>query len=73
MRLLISRCRLPGLRDRRVRCAGKPVGLVHFAAASRRGQLIHAERAYGDIGRSQVRRASVGQALSMLREIAEKE
>jgi nicotinamide-nucleotide amidase len=52
---------------------GKPVGLVHFAAASRRGQLIHAERAYGDIGRSQVRRASVERALSMLREIAERE
>jgi nicotinamide-nucleotide amidase len=52
---------------------GKPVGLVHFAAASRRGQLIHAERAYGDIGRSQVRRASVERALSMLREIAAKE
>src|SRR6185369_3356279 len=29
---------------------GKPVGLVHFAAASRRGVLIHHERRYGDIG-----------------------
>lgn len=53
--------------------AGKPVGLVHFAAASRRGQLIHHERTYGDIGRSQVRRASVVHALAMLRQIAEKE
>ena len=52
---------------------GKPVGLVHFAAASRGGQLVHDERAYGDIGRLQVRRASVAQALAMLREIAEKE
>ena len=39
--------------------AGKPVGLVHFAAASRGGRLIHHERRYGDIGRAQVRRASV--------------
>jgi nicotinamide-nucleotide amidase len=53
--------------------ADKPVGLVHFAAASRGGQLVHHERKYGDIGRSQVRRASVEQALAMLREIAEKE
>ncbi len=52
---------------------GKPVGLVHFAAASRGGQLVHEERKYGDIGRAQVRRASVEQAVAMLREIAEKE
>jgi nicotinamide-nucleotide amidase len=53
--------------------AGKPVGLVHFAAASRRGQLIHRERRYGNIGRKQVRDASVIEALALLREIAEKE
>jgi len=52
---------------------GKPVGLVHFAAASRGGQCVHHERTYGDIGRSQVRRASVEQALAMLRALAEKE
>jgi nicotinamide-nucleotide amidase len=52
---------------------GKPVGLVHFAAASRTGQLIHHERKYGDIGRTQVRRACVAEALSMLRELAQKE
>ena len=52
---------------------GKPVGLVHFAATSRAGQLIHRERKYGDIGRTQVRRACVAQALSMLRELAQKE
>jgi nicotinamide-nucleotide amidase len=52
---------------------GKPVGLVHFAAASRAGQLIHLERKYGDIGRTQVRRACVAEALSMLRELAQKE
>jgi nicotinamide-nucleotide amidase len=52
---------------------GKPVGLVHFAAASRSGRLIHQARQFGDIGRAQVRLASVGHALAMLRELAEKE
>src|SRR5215471_17940081 len=33
---------------------GKPVGLVHFAAAARGGRLIHHERRFGDIGRAQV-------------------
>jgi nicotinamide-nucleotide amidase len=51
--------------------ADKPVGLVHFAAATRRGALIHRERRYGDIGRSEVRNASVVEALAMLRELAE--
>jgi len=53
--------------------AGKPVGLVHFGAASRRGQLLHHERKYGDIGRAQVRHASAIEALAMLLEMAEKE
>jgi nicotinamide-nucleotide amidase len=53
--------------------AGKPVGLVHFGAASRRGQLVHRERRYGDIGRAQVRYASVIEALALLRELAERE
>ena len=53
--------------------AGKPVGLVHFAAASRGGQLLQHERAYGDIGRAQVRRACVAHAIAMLREIADRE
>lgn len=48
----------------------KPVGLVHFAAASRDGRLIHHEARYGDIGRSKVRHQSVLQALSMLRKLA---
>ncbi len=52
--------------------ADKPVGLVHFAAASRNGALTHAEMRYGDIGRSEVRRKSVLQALAMLKEMAEK-
>jgi nicotinamide-nucleotide amidase len=49
---------------------GKPVGLVHFAAASRSGRLIAHKRKYGDIGRTQVRRASVLEALAMLGELA---
>ena len=50
---------------------GKPVGLVHFAAASRGGELVHAEMHYGDIGRAEVRHKSVLQALAMLKELAE--
>jgi nicotinamide-nucleotide amidase len=52
---------------------GKPIGLVHFAAGSRSGRLIAHDRKYGDIGRSEVRRCSVLQALAMLQEIAAKE
>jgi len=48
----------------------KPVGLVHFAAASRGGKLIHRERRFGDIGRAEVRRLSVLEALAMLSELA---
>jgi nicotinamide-nucleotide amidase len=50
--------------------ADKPVGLVHFAAASRGGDLIHRERRFGDIGRGEVRRLSVLEALAMLTELA---
>jgi nicotinamide-nucleotide amidase len=53
--------------------AGKPVGLVHFAAAARGGALIHHERRYGDIGRAAVRRASVVEALAMLGALAQQE
>ena len=49
----------------------KPVGLVHFAAASRGGALIHKEMRYGDIGRAQVRGKSVLEALHMLKQMAE--
>ena len=49
----------------------KPVGLVYFAAASRAGQLLAHESQYGDLGRSQVRRLSVLQALAMLTQLAE--
>jgi nicotinamide-nucleotide amidase len=52
----------------------KPVGLVHFAAASSigKGQLVHAAMRYGDIGRAQVRKKSVLQALAMLKALLEK-
>jgi nicotinamide-nucleotide amidase len=53
--------------------AGKPVGLVHFGGASRRGRRIERERRYGDIGRAAVRRAAVLDALAMLSELAEQE
>jgi nicotinamide-nucleotide amidase len=52
---------------------GKPIGLVFFCAASRSGRLIARDRKFGDIGRAEVRRASVLQALDMVRELAEKE
>ena len=52
---------------------GKPVGLVHIAAASRGGRLSHQARQFGDIGRATVRRESVREALAMLRELAEQE
>jgi nicotinamide-nucleotide amidase len=50
--------------------AQKPVGLVHFAAASRGGRLTHKERRYGDIGRDAVREHSVLEAIGMLAELA---
>ena len=52
---------------------GKPVGLVHLAAASRGGRRSHQARQFGDIGRAVVRQESVRVALAMLRELAEQE
>ena len=46
--------------------ADKPVGLVHFALAARGGETVHREMRFGDIGRGEVRMASVGTALQML-------
>jgi nicotinamide-nucleotide amidase len=51
--------------------ARKPVGLVHFAWARRGQEIRHAERRFGDIGRSEVRLATIHEALTMLRELAE--
>jgi nicotinamide-nucleotide amidase len=53
--------------------ADKPVGLVHFGAASRGGQHLDVTRSFGNIGRSQVRHVSVAQALVMLHEMAQRE
>jgi nicotinamide-nucleotide amidase len=50
--------------------AEKPVGLVHFAAATRGGSPRHIEQRYGDIARDEVRRRSVLQALSLLENLA---
>ncbi len=49
---------------------GKPVGLVHFAAAARDGRIIHREKRFGAVGRSAVRQSSVIEALKMLTELA---
>ncbi|MGB8291618.1 MAG: nicotinamide-nucleotide amidohydrolase family protein, partial [Rhizobium ruizarguesonis] len=49
--------------------AEKPVGLVHVAAKSRAGALIHRKMHYGDIGRSEVRLATIRTALEMVRSL----
>ncbi len=48
----------------------KPVGLVHFAAASRKGMVLSREERFGDIGREAVREKSVQTALELLRTIS---
>jgi len=49
---------------------GKPVGLVHFAAAARDGRIINRECRFGAIGRTAVRLRAVVEALRMLMELA---
>ena len=49
----------------------KPVGLVHFAAASRGGRFLARERRYGEIGRQSVREQSVAEALDLLETLAQ--
>jgi nicotinamide-nucleotide amidase len=49
---------------------GKPVGLVHFAAAARDGRIVHREHRFGAIGRTAVRQRSVVEALRMLMDLA---
>jgi nicotinamide-nucleotide amidase len=46
--------------------AEKPVGLVHFACATRGGGVDHVERRYGTISRAKIRAASVAQALKLM-------
>ncbi|GJD44670.1 Nicotinamide-nucleotide amidohydrolase PncC [Methylobacterium cerastii] len=45
--------------------AAKPVGLVHFGLATR-GGVHHLERRYGDLGRAEIRRRAVLDALDLL-------
>jgi nicotinamide-nucleotide amidase len=49
---------------------GKPVGLVHLAAAARDGRIVHRECRFGGIGRAAVRQRSVVEALRILMELA---
>ena len=49
--------------------AEKPVGLVHLASKSRAGALIHRKMLYGDIGRSEVRLATIRTALELVRSL----
>jgi len=44
----------------------KPVGLVHFALARRRGATVHDSRIYTGMDRHEVRRATIENALQML-------
>lgn len=46
--------------------ADKPVGLVHLAAKARSGKIMHREMRYGEIGRTEIRLATVRTALEML-------
>jgi nicotinamide-nucleotide amidase len=48
---------------------GKPVGLVHLAAARKGQTTLHAECRFGDIGRTNVRMRSVEEALKLLLQI----
>jgi nicotinamide-nucleotide amidase len=49
----------------------KPVGLVHFAAATRDGRSVHREKRYGKIGRRRVRLRSAAEALAILQLLAD--
>ncbi|MGA7456805.1 MAG: CinA family protein [Methyloceanibacter sp.] len=47
----------------------KPVGLVHFAAGRRDQPIVHEQVLFGDLGRAEIRRRSVAQALTLLRSL----
>lgn len=47
----------------------KPVGLVHMAAARTGGKILHEEHRFGDIGRTEVRIATVEAALRLLQRL----
>lgn len=46
--------------------AAKPVGLVHFGLAAKGERTGHLERRYGDLGREEIRRRAVADALELL-------
>ena len=47
--------------------AEKPVGLVHLAVATRGGSVTHQEIRLGNIGRRQIRMATVTKAFALVR------
>ncbi|MGO4571686.1 CinA family protein [Microvirga sp. 2TAF3] len=47
----------------------KPVGLVHFGLARKGEATIHLERRYGNLGRENVRRRAVEDALGLLEKV----
>jgi nicotinamide-nucleotide amidase len=47
----------------------KPVGLVHIAAAREGHSILHEAHRFGDIGRSEIRLASVEAALKLLQHL----
>jgi nicotinamide-nucleotide amidase len=49
----------------------KPIGLVHFAALTAQGTNLQVERQFGPVGREEIRKRSVLQALELLRRIAD--
>ena len=49
---------------------GKPVGLVYFGLAREHMKTLTIERRFGDIGRDEIREASVNVALALLRQAA---
>lgn len=49
--------------------AVKPVGLVHIAAAARGHPSLHLECRFGDVGRSEIRRRAVTEALTLVRRL----
>lgn len=48
--------------------ATKPVGLVHFGLAATGAPTQHLERRYGDLGRTEIRRRAVADAVALLEE-----
>ncbi len=49
---------------------GKPIGLVYFGLAREHMKTVTIERRFGNIGRDEIREASVNVALALLRQAA---